>query len=439
MRPLRACVLALLAWTSVAGSTAGAQAIAFTVQAIAVSEQAAALDLSRALLLDGFPAYVVRSTGGQGDVYRVRVGAFGNRAAAARYAASMPDVGGARPVPALAEVIPDGVMPYAPRVLWQGPAADVDLHVAPWPGEGIALRVQSVGAPRQPTYVLVQDGDVRTVAAWRAMPLAVRPEPTGAGLLDVPFVDLTGAPAGGDAPEAEPAAEPPAEAPTEPPTEPPAEPPAEPGAESEPADVDAAPEGAAEPSGAPQLAPRDGPPEEALWLLRDRPLWPTTWPDDDDEVRAAFAAATLQLVAAGAGVDAATAEAAAYLPGGEPPPTVVVAEVVDRSGRDAGDVRALGDAASGLFASGPEPVDGADPTWWPPADLGERVRTDGPAAGPFEWDDAVLEADGRFVRWRPEAGGPGWRSVPGTPLWSDGRFLLLRDGDELVLVDFVAR
>jgi hypothetical protein len=29
--------------------------------------------------------------------------------------------------------------------------------------------------------------------------------------------------------------------------------------------------------------------------------------------------------------------------------------------------------------------------------------------------------------------------VAGTPLWSDGRYLLLRDGDELVLVDFVAR
>lgn len=438
MHPLRARVFALVAWTIVAGSTAGAQTIAFTVQAIAVSEQTAALDLSRALLRDGYPAYVVRSTGGQGDVYRVRVGAFGNRAAAARYAASMPDVGGARPVPALAEVIPDGVMPQAPRVLWQGTASDVDLHVAPWPGEGVALRVQSVGAPLQPTYVLVQAGDVRTIGAWRAVPLAVRPEPTGAGLLDVPFVDLTEPAVGGDAPPGD-------DATTEPAPEPAAEPGAdteEPAGETEPRDAaaaDEALEGAPIPSDAPQRAPADGPPEVALWLLRDRPLWPTTWPDDGDDVRAAFAAATLELVAAGTGADAATVEAASYEPAGAPPPTVVVAEVTDRSGRDAVDVRALGDAASGLFASGPEPVEETDLTWWPPADLGERVRTDGPTSGPFAWSDAVLEVDGPFVRWIPEGGGPGWRAVPGTPLWSDGRYLLLRDGDELVLVDFVER
>ncbi len=434
MRPSRACVLALVAWTLAAGSTAQAQAIAFTVQAIAVSEQAAALDLSRALLRDGFPAYVVRSTGGQGDVYRVRVGAFANRAAAVRYAASMPDVGGARPVPALAEVIPDGVMPQAPRVLWQGPASDVDLHLAPWPGEGIALRIQSVGAPREATYVLVQAGDVRTVAAWRAVPLAVRPEPTGVELLDVPFVDLTGA-----AEEADASAE--EDAPTEPAAEP-VEPVAEPGDETEPGDAgaaDGALEGAPIPVDAPQIAAADGPAEVALWLLRDRPLWPATWPDDGNDVRAAFAAATLQLVSTGTGVAVEAVEAAAYLPGGALPPTVVVAEVADRSGRDAGDVRALGDAASGLFVSGPEPIEGADPTWWPPADLGERVRTDGPAAGPFAWNGAVLEVDGPFVRWRPDGGGVGWRAVPGTPLWSDGRYLLLHDGDELVLVDFVAR
>ena len=189
----------------------------------------------------------------------------------------------------------------------------------------------------------------------------------------------------------------------------------------------------------PVRAPSDGPPEVALWLLRDRPLWPATWPDDTDEVRAAFAAATRQLVAVGAGLDVATVDATAYLPGDAPPPTVVVAEIADRSGRDAGDVRALGDAASGLFASGPEPVDGSDPEWWPPAELGERVRIDGPEVGPITWSGAVLEVDGSFVRWRPDGGVAGWRAVPGTPLWSDGRYLLLRDGDELVLVDFVAR
>ena len=433
MPPVRACVLAFVAWTLAVVPTARAQSIAFTVQAIAVSEQATALDLSRALLREGYPAYVVRSTGGQGDVYRVRVGAFANRAAAVRYAASMPDVGGARPVPALAEVIPDGVMEQAPRVLWQGPAAGVDLHVAPWPGEGVALRIQGAGSPREPSYVLVQGGEVRTIAAWRAIPLAVQPEPTAPGPVDVPFVDLTEPPPADEAPATPDAATPPGGD---------GDPAPEPDGATEPVvgeAADAPPTGEAAPPGGPVRAPPEGPPEVALWLLRDRPLWPATWPDDADDVRAAFAAATLQLVAVGTGLDVATVEAAAYLPGDGPPPTVVVAEITDRSGRDAGDVRALGDAAGDLFASGPEPVEGSDPLWWPPAELGERVRADGPTVGPIAWGGAVLEVDGPFVRWRPEGGGAGWRAVSGAPLWSDGRHLLLRDGDELVLVDFVAR
>ncbi|MDA0700547.1 MAG: SPOR domain-containing protein, partial [bacterium] len=71
-RAFAATVVACLALLS----SAVAQGISFTVQVIAVSDQANAIDISRGLLRDGFPAYVVRSTGGQGDAYRVRVGAF---------------------------------------------------------------------------------------------------------------------------------------------------------------------------------------------------------------------------------------------------------------------------------------------------------------------------------------------------------------------------
>ncbi|MFO8149896.1 MAG: SPOR domain-containing protein [Trueperaceae bacterium] len=200
---------------------ASAQAISFTVQVIAVSDQATAVDISRSLLRDGFPAYVVRSTGGQGDVYRVRVGAFANRAAAVRYAAAMPDVAGARPVPALAEAIPGGIMPLAPRVLWEGSVGGEDLRVLPWP-DGVAVRRQVLDPLRQATYTLVQGDDVRTVRAWRLAPLAELPSPPGFDLLDVPFIDLTLEPAteGEPAAEGEPTAEgeepvPAAPAPTE--------------------------------------------------------------------------------------------------------------------------------------------------------------------------------------------------------------------------------
>jgi hypothetical protein len=454
---VRVC-FAGLAWLSLlAAPVALAQGIAFTVQAIAVSDQQAALDLSRELVRQGFPAYVVRSTGGQGDVYRVRVGAFANRAAAVRYAASMPDVGGARPVPALAEAIPDGIMPWAPRVLWQGPVAGLDVHVAAWPGDGVALRLQSLEPLAQATYHLAQAGEVRSVDAWRAVPLAARPEPRTAAAFDVPFVDLTTPPAGDAATEAgtdeaaaaepvaaepavtEPAAADASEAPPGDEDAPAATTEGDEGEPAAPGEADAVPAGgevAAEI--APEVAPVAGPAEVGLWLLRDRSLWPASWADDADEVRAAFAASTMQLAAAGSGMPVASIAEASYQPGGDPPPALVVVEVTDRSGRDAGDVRAVADAAAGLDPSGPPPLVGSDATWWPPAAFGERVPFDGPAAGPFAWAMGELDADGAFVRLRSE-GGSARRVVAGTPLWGDGRYLLLRDGEDLVLVDFVAR
>ena len=144
-----------------ATGVAAAQALGYTVQVIAVSDQANALDISRGLLREGFPAYVVRSTGAQGDVYRVRVGAFANRAAAARYAAAMSDISGSRPVPALAEAIPAGIMPLAPRVLWAEAAAGADLRILPWPG-GVALRRQPLDALAQATI----DGDIMIVVPF---------------------------------------------------------------------------------------------------------------------------------------------------------------------------------------------------------------------------------------------------------------------------------
>jgi hypothetical protein len=53
---------------------ASAQGISFTVQVIAVSDQANAIEISRTLVRDGYPAYVVRSTGAEGDVSEKRPG-----------------------------------------------------------------------------------------------------------------------------------------------------------------------------------------------------------------------------------------------------------------------------------------------------------------------------------------------------------------------------
>lgn len=157
---LRLAALLLLLWP------AWAQAISYTVQVVAVSDQASALDVQRDLLDASYPAYVVRASIAQGDIFRVRVGAFANRPAALLFASAMPQIAGGPPLPALAEGIPAGVMPLEPRVLTQLSAEEV--QVLPW-RDGLALRVQA--DPAVPASYHVFRGDETLVfEAWHAQP-----------------------------------------------------------------------------------------------------------------------------------------------------------------------------------------------------------------------------------------------------------------------------
>lgn len=464
-----------LPWLLLAGGSAFGQSIGYTVQVVAVSDQDSALEIARGMLRDGFPAYVERATGGQGgDVYRVRVGAFANRAAALRYAEAMPMVAGSRPVPALAEGIPIGNMPLATRVVWQGEVdrEAFDLRAMPWP-QGLALRWQDLAGMRQATYLLVQDNEVRSLQAWWLAPLAVLPASPGLPPTDVPFVDLRTpepvapgegeeAPDGGSPPvddagpeddpadEGDPADEDAPEAEEEAPGEDPAD---EDGAavDEDASAEDGAQDEAGEPSGdeeageadaavpaelGPQLAPMDGPAEVGLLILRDRSLWPPTWEQDGEEVRAAFLRSTIALVAGRVGVPASVVEEVTYAPDRESPPAVVVVEVSDRSGRDVGDVRGLGDPRA--LPAGPPPAAGTSDLWWPPRDMGEAVPAEAQAGRVLEGADWTAIADDGFVRIAMDDGA-NWRAVAGEPLWSFGSYLLVRDGDVLVLVDFLAR
>jgi hypothetical protein len=405
-----------------------ALAISYTVQVIAVSDQASALSISRDLLRDGYPAYVVRSTGAQGDVFRVRVGAFANRGAALRYAESMPEVAGSRPVPALAEAIPQGIMPLAPRLLLQQAWDSQDVRVSPWPG-GLALRIQSVDPLRQALYVVFQDGIERRFEAWAAVPLAVLPEPLYPPELDVPMVDLTVAPDDDRSDDAGP-----------PVADDDGAVGAEPGdgndAVDDPTADDA--EDAVDGLAAWVADPQQDEGEAGLLLLRDRWLWPPSWSDDGDEVRTAFRASLVAIVSRELGVADEAVDALSYLPGGELPPALVVLDLADPSARDAGRVVGLGDPSGGVRTHGPETLIAAPldemPSW--PA---ERVRRDAPSTGQDVGGSAwTVSADGGFVRITLVDGAT-WRAGVGTPLWSDGRFVLAWDGEMLLLYDFVVR
>ncbi|MBA2666958.1 MAG: SPOR domain-containing protein [Trueperaceae bacterium] len=454
VRPNRLRSVARLVVFIVGAAVAGvAAAISYTVQVIAVSDQDGAFTIYRELASAGFPAYVVRTSGAQGDVYRVRVGAFANRSAALRYADAMPDVAGSRPVPALAEAIPQGIMPLAPRLLWQHEWSGEEVRVLPWPGGGVAVRIQHDDPLQEATYVVFQDGEERRFGAWNAVPLRVLPEVPDVAAFDIPMVDLT-VRSSVEAPGGE----------TEPPptTEGAADDgpaPAEaaegvpPGSESPAVEPAPPPTGAAPvPDGArggPEIAWEDfvadadaAEPEVGLALLRDRSLWPPG-DDGDEAVRAAYRASSLTLVARALSLDEADVEAALY-DSGDPdpdpdatPPALVVLTVTDRSARETGTVLALADPGRGVRPEGPELIAtaGAAPLpVWP----SERIVPDAPSTGPHVGDDWQATGDGPFVRLTL-ADGATWRAGVGAPIWTDGRAVLAWDGQRLLLYDFVPR
>lgn len=160
------CLLSLL--SGVAWAQVQARA-AYTVQVAALSDADAALATSGELLRSGFPSYVVGAEGPSGSVYRVRVGAFADRATADRYAAALERTVGGAPRPALAESIPAGLLPLVPsRLALVAEGERLELLDAPTGG----LWLRAGPADAEALYVNAQTGE-RFQAWWAA------PRPSG--------------------------------------------------------------------------------------------------------------------------------------------------------------------------------------------------------------------------------------------------------------------
>jgi cell division septation protein DedD len=109
-------------------------AISYTVQLFASSDEARASQLQQQLAGQGFKAYLLSVPTAQGQVYRIRVGAFANRAAAALFAQVLQGVEGSTPSPALAEGgVQPGLIPLEPALLGQYDLASTLVQVYPWP------------------------------------------------------------------------------------------------------------------------------------------------------------------------------------------------------------------------------------------------------------------------------------------------------------------
>lgn len=173
MRPrmgIASLSLVMLACLVAAASAQGG--LAYTVQVAALSDPESAIDQSGRLLRDGFPAYVVRAEGQAGTVFRVRVGAFGDRTSADRYARVMGRRSGGTPRPALAEAIPAGILPLAPTALARV-ASDERAVLLPWGEDDVALRV---GPTRGPARYEPLAADGAFVAYWAVATDAGRDE-----------------------------------------------------------------------------------------------------------------------------------------------------------------------------------------------------------------------------------------------------------------------
>ena len=153
-----------------------AQAISYTVQVAALSDQTSAESLRRTLRGEGYPAYLVSVFGETQTIYRLRVGAFADRDGAQAYASAMRGVGGTVPVPALAEGIPPDLIPLEPRFVARYSVSPFErLEVVPWGDAGkIALRTQGrfENELLPATYrVLIPEFVLSPFTAWRATPL----------------------------------------------------------------------------------------------------------------------------------------------------------------------------------------------------------------------------------------------------------------------------
>ena len=162
---LRFAMVVVMALVMLASSFA--VAVSYTVQVVAVSSEDSAARFQSYLRDEGFPAYLVSVPNAQGYIFRLRVGSFANRAAAAAFAENLAQTLedsplNSSPSPALAEGIPQDLIPLEAELLGRYDE-EASVTVRPW-GDSAAVRTQSEGRPA--TYFL----DTMTFEAWQAEP-----------------------------------------------------------------------------------------------------------------------------------------------------------------------------------------------------------------------------------------------------------------------------
>ncbi len=146
----------------------------YTVQVAALSDQDAVLKLRNDLVNQGYPAYIVSASTDQGNLLRVRVGAFANREAAAAFSKEMSEGTETTPIPVLLSAIPEGFIPLLAELIVSYPyfPGITSIRIVAW-GQERALRFQGSyeGEWLEAEYrVLSPDFVNNSFSAWRAAP-----------------------------------------------------------------------------------------------------------------------------------------------------------------------------------------------------------------------------------------------------------------------------
>lgn len=425
----RLLVAAVLAMSS----CALAQGISYTVQVVALSDQESALNVQRTLLDDAFPAYVVRASVAQGDIYRVRVGSFANRLAALEYARAMPNVAGSRPLPALAEGIPDGIMPVQPRLL----LAYVPETREP-DGDQEAAEEAVVEPDDEEEMEAGRDADPGDADPGDADPDAPVPA-AGDAASDA-------ADAGAGEPDTNSDETGPGVSDTE----------AEAGSDAAAVDIEVVawadtfalriqprPERPATfvvptVAGARTFeAWRAAPAEAGILRVRNLMLWPAHWQEQSVEAREEHRLELIDWVARRVGAAPAEIEPLQRRPVFGPPYLVVL----ELTGDGDGEATVLGvtDPAGEPTGYGPDVLSVGEGQY---PEANEPLFVVSPdTSGP---DDGVagegwsVTPDERFFQVVTAPGESSWRAGLGRPLWAAGNHLLTRDADRLLLYQFVA-
>ena len=147
----------------------------YTVQVAAFSDEDAVLKLRNDLVNQGYPAYIISASTDQGNLLRVRVGAFANREAAVAFSKEMANQTNTTPIPVLLSAIPHGLIPLQPKFIVSYPYfPDItSLKIIAWGRKGRALRFQGSyeGQWLEAEYRILSSELVRnSFSAWRAAP-----------------------------------------------------------------------------------------------------------------------------------------------------------------------------------------------------------------------------------------------------------------------------